>query len=91
MGRAFFTPLEHRVYVVLVAFKQGFDSTISSIFDPSEDPKPIGGPFGFHPKKHTLYPAADNEMGSDFILHGYPPNASRSNAQKNLDSKAKKD
>jgi hypothetical protein len=75
-GRAFFTPLEQSVYPIPIPFKQGFDNTISSIFYPSKDSEPIGGPFGLHPKKHTLHPAADGGVGSDFIFHGYPPNAS---------------
>jgi hypothetical protein len=81
MTRAFFAPLEQSVYPIPIPFKQGFDSTISSIFHPSEDSKPIGSLFGLHPKKHTLHPAADDGVGSDFIFHGYPPDDSRGIAQ----------
>jgi hypothetical protein len=88
MTRAFFAPLEQSVYPIPIPFKQGFDSTISSIFHPSEDAKPIGSLFGLHPKKHTLHPALDDGVSSDFIFHGYPPNASRGIGQ-NLAHKAK--
>jgi hypothetical protein len=71
MGRAFFAPLQHSVYPILVSFKQSFYSAISSISHPSEHPKPIGSVFRFHSEKHALHPAADNGVGSDFIFHGF--------------------
>jgi hypothetical protein len=69
MGRAFFAPCEHSVYPILISFKQSFYRTISSISHPSEHPKPIGSAFRFHSEKHALHPAADNDVGSDFISH----------------------
>jgi hypothetical protein len=81
MRRAFFAPLEHSVYPILVSFKQGFNSTISSISHPSEYPESIGSAFGFHSEKHALHAAADNGVGSDVIIHGHPPGSSQGIAQ----------
>jgi len=69
VGRALTAPFDNSINLGPVSLKYGLHGSIAAISHPSRNCVSNGRAPGFHSEKNTLYPPANNRMGSDFFFH----------------------